>query len=386
MSDQNNSSQEKTEKPTQRKLDKARDEGKSVTSKEMYVFSSIVMMLAIFYFVAINHQQIIASWKNIFFSLDSVKYGISPLVALKDAIQKILIFLLIIGIPILIVTIFTQLFVGGITFSFKAVAWKNSKFNPIEWLKRTFSIKGLVELTKSILKVILLFGIGFYFLYSETTKLVQLSTETFEHAVITSASFFPLLILILIIALLIIGILDWSWQKYSFIKSLRMNRQDLKDESKETEGSPEVKAKIRRLQYETVRKAVKQAESLENVNEASAIIVNPTHFAVALKYDVGSIGAPKVLAMGRGNIAEKIIEKGKDADIFIYRHKFLARALYFTSDIGEEISDKLYTAVAIALAYIYKINKGEDIIEPDIELPEELIFNEDGTTNEKKSK
>ena len=385
MSDQNNSSQEKTEQPTQRKLDKARDEGKSVTSKEMYVFSSIVMMLALFYFVAMNHQQIIASWKNIFFSLDSVRDGISPLVALNEAIQKILIFILLIGIPILIVTIFTQLFVGGITFSFKAIAWKNSKFNPIEWLKRTFSIKGLVELVKSILKVVLLFGIGFYFLYNETTKLVQLSTETFEHAVSTSASFFPLLILILIIALLIIGILDWSWQKYSFIKSLRMNRQDLKDESKETEGSPEVKAKIRRLQYETVRKAVKQAESLENVNEASAIIVNPTHFAVALKYDVGSIGAPKVLAMGRGNIAEKIIEKGKDADIFIYRHKFLARALYFTSDIGEEISDKLYTAVAIALAYIYKINKGEDIIEPDIQLPKELIFNEDGTINEKKS-
>ena len=386
MSDQNNSSQEKTEKPTQRKLDKARDEGKSVTSKEMYVFSSIVMMLALFYFVAMNHQQIIASWKNIFFSLDSVRHGISPLVALKDAIQKVLIFIIIIGIPILIVTIITQLFVGGITFSIKAAAWKNSKINPIEWLKRTFSIKGLVELTKSIFKVVLLFGIGFYFLYNETIKLVQLSTETFEHAVTTSASFFPLLILILIIALLIIGILDWSWQKYSFIKSLRMNRQDLKDESKETEGSPEVKAKIRRLQYETVKKAVKQAEALENVSEASAIIVNPTHFAVALKYDVGSIGAPKVLAMGRGNIAEKIIEKGKDADIFIYRHKFLARALYFTSDIGEEISDKLYTAVAIALAYIYKINKGEDIIEPDIELPKELIFNEDGTTNEKKSK
>ena len=93
MSDQNNSSQEKTEQPTQRKLDKARDEGKSVTSKEMYVFSSIVMMLALFYFVAMSHQQIIASWKNIFFSLDSVRHGISPLVALKDAIQKILIFL-----------------------------------------------------------------------------------------------------------------------------------------------------------------------------------------------------------------------------------------------------------------------------------------------------
>ena len=243
-----------------------------------------------------------------------------------------------------------------------------------------------MELSKSILKVILLFGIGSFFLYNETAKLIQLSTETFEHAVITAASFFPLLVIFLIVALLLIGILDWSWQKYSFIKSLRMNRQDLKDESKETEGSPEVKSKIRRLQYETVRKAVKQAESLENVNDASAIIVNPTHFAVALKYDVGEVGAPKVLAMGRGKIAEKIIEKGKEADIFIYRHKLLARALYFTSELGQEISDKLYTAVAIALAYIYKVNKGEDIIEPDIELPSELIFNEDGTTNEKKSK
>ncbi len=382
---QNNSAQEKTEQPTQRKLDKAREDGKTVTSKEMYVFSSIVMMLAFFYFVASNHQQIISNWKNIFVSLETVKYGISPLTPLKDAFYKIFIFILLIGIPVLTVTIFTQLLVGGITFSFKAVSWKNSKLNPIEWMKRTFSVKGLVELSKSVLKVILLFGIGSFFLYNETAKLIQLSTETFEHALITAASFFPLLIIFLIIVLLLIGILDWSWQKYSFIKSLRMNRQDLKDESKETEGSPEVKSKIRRLQYETVRKALKQAESLENVNDASAIIVNPTHFAVALKYDVGEVGAPKVLAMGRGKIAEKIIEKGKEADIFIYRHKLLARALYFTSELGQEISDKLYTAVAIALAYIYKVNKGEDIIEPEIELPNELIFNEDGTTNEKKS-
>ncbi len=379
-----NSSQEKTEQPTQRKLDKAREEGKTVSSKEMYVFTSVIMMLAFFYFMAANHNQIISSWKNLFLLLDTVKYGQSPVAALKNAIEKILIFIIIVGTPFLVVTIFTQLFVGGITFSFKSIAWKNSKLNPIEWMKRTFSVKGLVELTKSVLKVVLLFGVGFYFLYHETINLIQLSTETFEHAVVTAASFFPLLILILIIALFLIGVLDWSWQKYSFIKSLRMNRQDIKDESKQTEGSPEVKAKIRRLQYETVQKAVKQAESIENVNEASAIIVNPTHFAVALKYDVGAIGAPTVLAMGRGRIAEKIIEKGKETNIFIYRHKFLARALYYTSELGQEISDKLYTAVAIALAYIYKINNGEDIIEPDIEVPSDLLYNEDGTINEKK--
>ena len=114
---QNNNSQEKTEKPTQRKLDKAREEGKTVTSKEMYVLSSIVMMLAFFYFVASNYEQIIASWKNLFMSLETVKYGISPLTALKDAIYKILIFIIIIGTPFLIVSILTQLFVGGITFS-----------------------------------------------------------------------------------------------------------------------------------------------------------------------------------------------------------------------------------------------------------------------------
>ena len=157
-----------------------------------------------------------------------------------------------------------------------------------------------------------------------------------------------------------------------------MNRQDLKDESKETEGSPEVKAKIRRLQYETVKKAVKQAESLENVNEASAIIVNPTHFAVALKYDVGEAGAPKVLAMGRGKIAEQIISRGQEANITVFRSPLLARALYFTSDIGEEISDKLYNAVAVALAYIYRIDNGEFIEEPNIEIPTELQLNEQG--------
>ncbi len=379
-----NSAQEKTEQPTQRKLDKAREEGKTVSSKEMYVFTSIIMMLAFFYFIANNYDQFISSWKNLFFSLETVKYGISPLDPLNNAIKKILIFILIIGTPILFVTILTQLCVGGITFSLKSIAWKNSKFNPIEWMKRTFSMKGLVELAKSILKVFLLFGVGFYYLYNETKKLVQLSTETFEHAVVTASSFFPLLIIVLIIALFIIGVLDWSWQKYSFIKSLRMNRQDLKDEHKETEGSPEVKAKIRRLQYETVKKAAKQAESISSVEEASAIIVNPTHFAVALKYDVGAIGAPKVLAMGRGKIAEKIIEKGKESKVFIFRHKFLARALYFTSELGQEISDKLYTAVAIALAYIYKVNNGEDIIEPNIEVPNEVLFNEDGTLNEEK--
>ena len=339
----------------------------------------LIFIFEFLHFFSFNFKYILANWKELFYYLSLSQDSNSMLLALKNTFLKVFIVSVIIGIPVLILTIFTQLFVGGITFSLKAIEWKNSKINPIAGLKRIFSIKGLVELLKSILKVVFLFGTSFYFLYYKTGDIIQLSTETFENSLITAAGFFPILILVLLIVLLLVAILDWTWQKYSFIKSLRMSRQDLKDENKETEGSPEVKAKIKRLQLETVRKAIKQSESVEDVKEANAVIVNPTHFAVALKYDVGSPGAPKVLSMGRGLIAQKIIDKAKESNITIFRHKLLARALFFTSEIGSEISEKLYTAVAIALAYIYKINNGENLEEPNIEIPDDLEFNEDGT-------
>ena len=380
MAEENqNTSQEKTEQPTQRRIEKAKEEGKTVTSKEMYVFSSVVMLLVLIYFFSYNFNYILANWREMFYFLSLPQDQNSPLLAIKNSLYKVFIVSFIVGVPVMILTIFTQLFVGGITFSSKALEWKTNKLNPISGLKRIFSIKGLVELLKSILKVALLFGFSFYVLYTKTDDIIQLSSEHFEHSLVTAANFFPILILVLLVVLLLIAILDWTWQKYSFIKSLRMSRQDLKDENKETEGSPEVKAKIKRLQLETVRKAIKQSESVEDVMNANAVIVNPVHFAVALKYEVGAPGAPKVLSMGRGQIAKKIIEKAKENNITVFRHKLLARALFFTSEIGSEISEKLYTAVAIALAYIYKINNGENLEEPEIEIPNELEFNEDGT-------
>ncbi len=374
-----NSSQEKTEQPTQRRIEKALEEGKTVTSKEMYVFASVLMLLLLLYIFSYNFNFIIANWREMFYFLNLPQDQNSPLLAIKKSFQKVFIVSIIIGLPVLILTILTQLFVGGVTFSLKALEWKSEKLNPIAGLKRIFSIKGLVELLKSILKVVLLFGFSFYVFYEKADAIIQLSSEYFEHSLTTAASFFPTLILVLLVVLLIIAILDWSWQKHSFIKSLKMSRQDIKDENKETEGSPEVKAKIKRLQLETVRKAIKQSESVQDVKDANAVIVNPVHFAVALKYEVGKPGAPKVLSMGRGQIAKKIIEKAKENNITVFRHKLLARALYFTSEIGAEISERLYTAVAIALAYIYKINNGENLDEPNIEIPSELEFNEDGT-------
>jgi flagellar biosynthetic protein FlhB len=132
------------------------------------------------------------------------------------------------------------------------------------------------------------------------------------------------------------------------------------------------------LQVEASQRAAQSAEALEKVGEATAVITNPTHFAVALKYTPGEAGAPTIIAMGKGPMAQRIIEKAKGAGVTVFRSPLLARALFYTSDIGQEISDRLYGAVAAALAYIYKLDRGETPPEPDVELPNDLHFNEDG--------
>jgi flagellar biosynthetic protein FlhB len=168
------------------------------------------------------------------------------------------------------------------------------------------------------------------------------------------------------------------WQRHTHTKELKMSKQDQKDEHKQTEGSPEVKAKIRRMQMENSANAARQQTALNDVPSATAIITNPTHFAVALKYEVGSSDAPKILAMGRGKIAEMIIEKGSEADVTIFRSPLLARALFFCGEIGGEIPELLYQAVAVILAYIYRVDRGEDLERPDVELPLDMRFDEYG--------
>ena len=139
---------------------------------------------------------------------------------------------------------------------------------------------------------------------------------------------FPILVGAFLISLLVIAVLDYFYQRYEHLQSLRMTKQEVKDEYKQTEGSPEVRAKIRRLQMESATKAAKQQEALENIGEATAIITNPTHFAIALKYEVGQIGAPKIIAMGKGLMAKRIIQLGSEKNITCFRSPLLARALF----------------------------------------------------------
>jgi flagellar biosynthesis protein FlhB len=161
-------------------------------------------------------------------------------------------------------------------------------------------------------------------------------------------------------------------------KKLMMSFQEVKQESKEANGSPELKGRMRRLQMEASQRGAEQRAALGDVGRATAIVTNPIHFAVALRYVPGETAAPVILAMGKGPMAQEIIARGKGAGIHVLQSPPLARALYFTGHIGTEISDRLFGAVAAILAHVYRLDRGESSDLPDVALPEELLFNEHG--------
>ncbi len=383
MAEDKDESQEKTQEPTARRLEKAKEDGKVLSSKEAFVFSSMLMGVLLFYFAPILIDDFLKICKSFFSFGPEVAGGKSPLESMAVVVRFLFQVFLIFSIPLLIVSVLTQFFVGGINFSLKSVYWKFEKMNPIKGLKRIFSVKGLVELIKAILKVTLLGFVSFFVIRKYLPDLTNLTTANIFSAVNRMTSFFPELIVALLLVLAFLAILDVIYQKYDYIKQLRMSHQDLKDEYKETDGQPEVKQKIRKLQAEAATKGRKEASSIEDLSQATAIITNPTHFAVALKYEVGDSQAPKIISKGKGKNAEKIIEKAKELQIGTMQSPKLARALYFTCEIGEEIMSKLYNAVAIALAYIYKVNNGEEIEKPDIEIPEDMIFDEFGRKDDR---
>ena len=378
-----NEAQEKTEEPSQRKLEQAKEDGKVLTSKEMYVFSTLCMALLFMITISLFIAPQITLWSRFFeFDRSTLEQFSSikqlQVSKLRDAYFFIIKVIFVVGIPMFLTVCLTQTAVGGMNFSVKALTFKGSKLDPISGMKKIISMKGLVELAKAVLKIVLLFGISIYVINLLLPSILNIPNTSLANAIAEMKYAFPKLLGSLLIALLIIATIDYFWQSYTHTKELRMSRQDQKDEHKQTEGSPEVKAKIRRMQMETAANSNKQREAVKDVSEATAVITNPTHFAIALKYVVGEGGAPTVLAMGRGKIAEEIMEKAKQNKVTVFQSPFLARALYYTSDIGAEISDKLYTAVAIALAYIYRLDQGEDLIEPNIDLPGDLLFDEFG--------
>jgi len=378
MAEENQDGQEKTEEPTQQRLQKAAEDGQLLTSKEMMVFTTLAMGLLLFMGLSPFFDIGLGAWSQLFVIDSAENLDTLGLAKVRYGFWLVILATMIFGIPLMIVTVLTQAAVGGLNFSNKAYNFKPNKINPISGLKRIFSVKGLVELGKAVLKVVLLFSIGALVILQQLPTITHLSLSSLGQGIGRVTELFPYLVGALLIALLIIGAIDYAWQRHTHKQKLMMTLKEVKDESKQTHGSPEVRAKIRRMQMQKSQESARQRDALDNVGSATAVITNPTHFAVALKYTSGQAGAPEVVAMGRGPLAQQIIDRAKEARVTTLRIPMLARALYFTSEIGGEITEGLYNAVAVILAYVFRIDSGENMDMPELTLPPELRFDENG--------
>lgn len=375
-------SQEKSQEPTQRRLEKAKEDGDVLTSKEMFVFATGATGLLVLGALGLFSDNILASWSSLFIIGHPEELGPAKLFKTLDGLYLIFIANAIFGIPCLLGTILIQIFVGGsLNFSSKAIGFKFEKLDPVKGFGRIFSVKGLVELIKSVAKVVLLVTVVIFFLWISLPKLIYLNVSPLDHGLEFLYRTLMAFIFLILIILLVIGIGDFLWSRHTWLQKLRMSHQDIKEESKENEGSPEVKARIRKLQIDASRKAAKRNEALENIKDATVVITNPSHFAVAIRYEPTENDAPKIIAMGKDILAKRLIDRANHHSVMVVRSPVLARALYFTGDIGVSISERLYSAVASILAYVYQIEQGANATFQDPEVPSDLVFDEFGNVS-----
>ena len=376
---ENDQAQEKTEEPTQRRLEKAREDGEVLSSKEMFVFASSTAGLLVLTVLGLLSGNILSGWSQLFsFSHPEELLTVKIKNAWKSY-QLLLTAAAVFGIPCFVFVVGMQAFVGnGLSISGKALGFKLEKLNLIKGLGRIFSIKGLVELIKSVAKVVLLTSCVVIFLWYFLPDIIYLSAGSLESGLGVLYRTLLLFIFSLIFILFAIGLGDYLWSRHTFLQKLRMTKQDIKEEFKESEGSPEVKSRMRRLQMEASQRAAEQSQAIDDVKDATVVITNPTHFAVAIKYDPSADAAPIILAMGKDIMAKRVIEQAELHSKSIIRSPILTRALYFTGNIGQAISEQLYSAVASILAYVYQLERGIDATLQEPEVPDDFIFDENG--------
>jgi flagellar biosynthetic protein FlhB len=264
---------------------------------------------------------------------------------------------------------------GSLGFRSGAFAFKGSKLNPLSGVKRMFGLQGLIELVKSIAKVALLGGVGAWLIFSQTRNMVGLSAQEITPALANVGHVFTVTVLVMAGLLALIAMLDVPAQIFQRMRRLRMTKQELKDEHKQTEGSPELKAALRGRQLATARNSARKA-----LSEATLVLTNPTHFAVALRYRPEIDAAPIVLAKGRGATAEAIRELAGEHKVPMLSYPQLTRALYYTSRPGQIIREDLYMAVATILAFVFNLDQAlaSGQAQPAVDVPAGMRFDASG--------
>ena len=376
---ENDQTQEKTQEPTQRRLEKAREDGDILSSKEMFVFASSAVGLLVVTALGFFANNLLNAWSTLFSFGHPEELLQAKVYNSWQGFRLIFIGAALFGIPCFVGIILMQTIVGsGLSISSKALGFKWNKLDPIKGLGRIFSVKGLVELVKSIAKVGFLTGLVLGFLWFSLPNLIYLSAGILSQSLEILYRSLLTFIFIIVLVLFGIGVGDYLWSRHTWLEKLRMSRQDLKEESKESEGSPEVKARMRRMQMEASQRAAEQAQAINEVKDASVVITNPTHFAVAIKYEPNENDVPIIIAMGKDAMAFRVIEQAELNSISVVRSPLLARALFYTGGIGNAISEQLYSAVASILAYVYQLERGVNPALQEPEIPSDFMFDEFG--------
>jgi flagellar biosynthetic protein FlhB len=373
------SSQEKTELPTARRLEKAREDGDVARSKELSMAMIMIVTSALMIFMggdivmSLGHMMTDGLLLDRALIFDVQLLPVHLATILFEGFWAI--------VPILLVTLFitlvTPAFMGGWIFSTKAFMPKASKLSPIKGFGRMFGVKAIVELLKAVSKFLLVAGIGLFTLTWYSDGLLGLGKGSPEAAFMQAGEIMAWSVFFMCLSLVLIAAIDVPFQAYQHTKKLKMTLQEVKDEMKDVEGRPEVKAAIRQKQRE-----MSMQRMVDAVPDADVVIVNPEHFAVALSYDQAAEGAPKVVAKGVDHMSDRIREVAKENAIEIVRLPTLARAIYYTTELDQEIPEPLYLAVAQVLSYVFSLNNemyGDSQAElPQIDVPDDYQFDING--------
>lgn len=366
---------EKTEAPTQKRREKAREDGQILRSKDLA--AALVMMAGIAWLMFAG-PTLLGACKAVMATSFQFTHAdvedFEPFRPLLEAGGKLWPSLASLFAVTIVATIASQAGLGSLQFNPKAIAPKPSKLNPASGLKRMLGAHGWIELGKSLLKVVLLGVLGAYMLWKTSRTTLGLAQSDLNGAIGSLGGTFITILLVMGFGLILIAGFDVPIQIVQLLSKLKMTKQEVKDEHKESEGNPEAKAHIRGKQREMSRRAVRAA-----VMEAHVILTNPTHFAVALRYDRGQDEVPVVVAKGRGATALAIRELAAELETPVLEYPQLARAVYYTSREGQEVRADLYQAIAVVLAFVFGLNAGAGgTAQPPVEVPVGARFDENG--------
>jgi flagellar biosynthetic protein FlhB len=367
--------QERTEQPTPKRREDARKKGDVPRSRELtmtgVMLSGATTMLL---FSGPFSRRLLDAFAG-GLSIDRTQaFDTSYLIqAFSSVAGEIFLGLLPLAAVLIAAVFLSAASIGGWAFSAEAISFKFERMSPMKGIKRIFSANGLNELVKAIAKFTLVAVLAITWLWWSVDELLSLGRQPIGSAIARALEICGLSLLVISCGLILIAAVDVPFQLWQYQKKLRMTRQQVRDEMKETEGRPEVKSRIRQLQQQIATRRM-----MEELPNADVVITNPTHFAVALKYDEATMGAPRVIAKGKDLLAARIREIAQLHKVPLFSAPPLARALYRSTEIGDEVPSRLYTAVAQVLAYIYQLNEtlrpGQKRMEPPVPEVDETDF------------